>query len=182
MMRLRSTTLLSLGSQAIDLPSLGMQISHPMTELPPWPDVLSPICSSLLPRGAVHFPESTTTSLSRPSNSSPTAVAFAKARSEPSASPPMPTRTCRDRYKNEEVSTVSGVLVSADMATRNCRHEDIFRQGCASSSLDPLLALWRGALALGLFGLVILFAISHGLTKQFVAETTPTLRMCLAKY
>jgi hypothetical protein len=93
MMRLRSTTLLSLGSQAIDLPSLGMRISHPMTGLPPWPDVLSSICSSLLPRGAVRFPESTTASLSRPSNSSPTAVAFAKARAEPSASPPMPTRT-----------------------------------------------------------------------------------------
>jgi hypothetical protein len=70
-----------------------MRISHPMTELPPWPDVLSPICSSLLPRGAVRFRESTTTSLSRPSNSSLTAVAFSKARAEPSASPPMPTRT-----------------------------------------------------------------------------------------
>ncbi|KAJ8585120.1 hypothetical protein M405DRAFT_825675 [Rhizopogon salebrosus TDB-379] len=70
-----------------------MRISHPMTELPPWPDVLSPICSSLLPRGAVRFPESTTTSLSRPFNSSLTAVAFSKARAEPSASPPMPTRT-----------------------------------------------------------------------------------------
>ncbi|KAJ8580654.1 hypothetical protein M405DRAFT_833900 [Rhizopogon salebrosus TDB-379] len=44
----------------------------------------------LLPRGAVRFPESTTTSLSRPSL---TAVAFAKARAEPSASPPTPTRT-----------------------------------------------------------------------------------------
>ena len=65
MMRLRSTTLLSLGSQAIDLRSLGMRISHPMTELP-LPDVLSPIWSSLLPRGAVRFLGSITTSLFRP--------------------------------------------------------------------------------------------------------------------
>jgi hypothetical protein len=40
-------------------------ISHPMTELPP--DVLSLICSSLFPWGAVHFSESTTTALSHPS-------------------------------------------------------------------------------------------------------------------
>jgi hypothetical protein len=107
MMRLQSTTLLSLVSQPIDLPSPGTRIptiSHPMTKLPP--DVLSPICSSLLPREAVRFPESTTTSLSLPSLT---------ARRLPShlprlgwgvssASSPTPTSDlgdiCRDRYKS----------------------------------------------------------------------------------
>ncbi|KAJ8593495.1 hypothetical protein M405DRAFT_596226 [Rhizopogon salebrosus TDB-379] len=82
MMRLRSATLLSLVSQPIDLPSPGTRIptiSHPtsMTELPP--DILSSICLSLLPRGALSRVHNDLT-LSPLSNSSPTAVVFAEAR------------------------------------------------------------------------------------------------------
>ncbi|KAJ8593422.1 hypothetical protein M405DRAFT_810964 [Rhizopogon salebrosus TDB-379] len=93
-----------------------------MADLPP--DVLSPIRSGLLSLGAVHFPESTTTSsLSRSSNGSPTVIEFAKAGAEHHFRPPStPGRnlgdTCGDRYESANAPTLSGGLVQADMVTR----------------------------------------------------------------
>jgi hypothetical protein len=142
MMRLRSTTLLSLVSQPIDLPSPGMQIptiSHPMTELPP--DVLSLICSSLLPRGGVPFPESTTTSLFLPSLTARRLPSHLPrlGRGVSSASSPTlmsdPGNICRDRYKSakRELYRVGWSQQTLQREhRRNCRHEDIFGQGRAS--------------------------------------------------
>jgi hypothetical protein len=97
-------------------------ISHHMADLPP--DILCPIRSGLLSLGAVRFPESTTTSLSRSSNGSPTAIEFAKAGAEHHFHPPStPGRnlwdTCGDRYESAaKAPTPSGGLVQADMVTR----------------------------------------------------------------
>jgi hypothetical protein len=122
-MHLRSTTLLSLRSRSIDLPSPGLRIpiiSHPMTELP----VLPPICSSFSPRGALRFPESITTSVSHPSLTTRQLLLHLPrlGRSISPASPPMPTSdiedTCRDRHKSAKTSTLSGGLIPADMAPR----------------------------------------------------------------
>jgi hypothetical protein len=120
-MHLRSTTLLSLGFQSIDLPSPDVRtpntnISHHMTEL--LPDVLSPICSSLLLRGAVRFPEFTT--ISRPSLTArrPPSHLPRLGRSVSSAFPPTPVSDledkCGDSCKSAKTSTLSGGPVPAD--------------------------------------------------------------------
>jgi hypothetical protein len=155
-MHLRSTTLFSLRSRSIDLPSPGMRIpiiSHPMTELPP--DVLPPICSSLLPCGALRFPESTTTSVPHPSLTARQLLLHLPrlGRSISSASPPTPTSniedTCRDRYKSAKTSTLSGGLIPADMALR--------------TSLELSTLQTRGSLAIGPFWWVVLFAMFYEL-------------------
>jgi hypothetical protein len=93
--------------------------------------------------------------LSPLSNSSPTAVAFVKASAEPSASPPTSTRTYAEtgtRVQRRQFYRMGWSQQTwQHERRRDCRQEGIFGQGCASSHLDPLPALWRGAFALGLF-------------------------------
>ncbi|KAJ8583005.1 hypothetical protein M405DRAFT_829662 [Rhizopogon salebrosus TDB-379] len=121
MRRLRSTTLLSLGSQSIDVPSPGMRIpiiSHPMTEFPP--DVRSLIYSSLLPWGAVRFPEPTATLLSRPPLTACRLLSHLPRLRHSVSSATSPTSTsgpediCRDRHGDTNVVGIVDMRTSLD--------------------------------------------------------------------
>jgi hypothetical protein len=102
-------------------------------------NVLSLMCSSLLPRGAVPLSRAHN-DLVLPSlfKGSPAVIEFAKAGAEHHFYPPSTPAsnlgdTCGDRYESAEAPTLSGGLVPADMVTRTLSKLSVytFGQGCA---------------------------------------------------
>jgi hypothetical protein len=84
--------------------------------------------------------------LSPLSNSSPAAIAFAKPRAERFFRlPPTPAIDLEDicREKRQLYRVGWSQQTWQHEHCRNCRHEDIFGYGCASSPLEPLPALGR---------------------------------------